>query len=75
MSTDLKELKDKIEKLPRADLEEIRSFVESLRARPGLETPRGSPERLLPLVGSLAFDEGELDDILETVQQSRDLGR
>lgn len=73
MSSQLHEIKKKIEGLPEGDLEELRCFMESLRERSSGRAARGSPERLLPLAGSLTFDEGELQDILPSIQRSRDL--
>lgn len=73
MSTLLEQLNEKLRDRPDEELRKVLAFVESLAGSHPPDAPQGSAERILPLVGSLSFDEGELDELLSDIQHSREL--
>jgi hypothetical protein len=72
---------DKLNKLPQERLIEVLDFIDFviLRSREQSDTvssqipaaPRGSLEDLLACVGTWKFEPGELEEILQDIEQSR----
>ena len=71
----LRELADKLEKLPEDKLKEVEDFTDFLLSRKDKFTSpdRGSPEALLEHFGGASFENGELDQLLEDIQEMREM--
>ncbi len=67
----------RLNQLPPHRLVQALDFIDFLLERPSLaapsksETPQGSLEDLLACTGIWEFDPGELDEILQDIEQSR----
>lgn len=69
----LKKLTDRLEELPEEKLGEVLDFVDFLQTRLETKPERGTPEALLAHAGSWNFEPGELDRLLNNIQDLRDM--
>ncbi|OGL38445.1 MAG: hypothetical protein A2042_08460 [Candidatus Schekmanbacteria bacterium GWA2_38_11] len=68
-----KEIYDKIKELPEDKVREVIDFIEFLKSKKGNGAKRGLPEAILKHIGVWRFDKGELDSLLEEIQNLRDV--
>lgn len=71
----LRELAGKLEKLSDDKLKEVADFADFLLSRKDKEKSpnRGSPEALLDHFGRGSFENGELDELLRSIQEMREM--
>ena len=64
---------EKIETLSREKLVEVLNFIDLLLARPAQPTSSAlpAPDAFLECAGTWAFEPGELEEILQDIEQSR----
>ncbi len=68
----LRELLETAEALPEVEVREVIDFAGALRRKHPVEPAPGSAEALLRHVGSLSFEDGELDQLLGDIARQRE---